>query len=79
MEAAGLLLAGPKANLKAKLTEKARTRPAASSEDAPANAGRRERSEQGAKAVRTYTYHTNSTVDTRYYSDLCTLMTDLSM
>ena len=29
MEAAGLLLAGPKANLKAKLTEKARTRPAA--------------------------------------------------
>ena len=29
MEAAGLLLAGPRANLKAKLTEKARTRPAA--------------------------------------------------
>ena len=29
MEAAGLLLAGPKANLKAKLTEKARTRRAA--------------------------------------------------
>ena len=29
MEAAGLLLAGPKANLRAKLTEKSRTRPAA--------------------------------------------------
>ena len=51
MEAAGLLLAGPKANLKAKLTEKEGAH-TPGSEDAPANAGRRERSEQGAKAPR---------------------------